>query len=123
MRVGSVILYDKVIAPKRLLLILCLTIFITLSIVGCSSEAPVTSGTTTTKYNFPSEEEMMVLLESCGQETYQGVKALIRDIEVNDLLQLKIDYKKFKEIDKNSGPICVVARGPINKFTSEIEVN
>lgn len=94
-----------------------------MGIVGCSSEAPVTSGTTTTKYYFPSEEEMMVLLESCGQETYQGVRALIRDIEVNDLLQLKIDYKKFKEIDKNSGPICVVARGPINKFTSEIEVN
>lgn len=102
---------------------MCLTIVVTLSAVGCSSKAPVTSGTATTKYIFPSDEEMMVLLDSCGQETYQGVKALIRDIEVNDLLQLKIDYKKFNDIEKDSGPICVVARGPINKFTSQIDVD
>ena len=64
-----------------------------------------------------------MLLESCGQETYQGVKALIRDIEVNDQAQLKIDFQKFNQIEKDTGPICVVARSPINKFTSQIEIN
>ena len=123
MRVGSATLYGRGFTSLRLVLTVIMTAFSMLGIAGCSKEAPKTSSTINVEYQLPSDGEMMVLLESCGQETYQGVRALIRDVEVKDIPQLKIDYKKFREIEKDSGPICVVARGPIDKFTSQIEVD